>query len=151
MNQYNNKRYLIIKHADDPSGRDPVAIITRCFWEVIGSRYRLPEEIITTTTTTTTATSITIKGDTVIDDVTVDNDDDETSASTCDRAAKRSRIESSVVQEAAQSRPCFIPYVDTSNNNEIITRTIVKHRDIIVHTIIDVKKKCIYCTGTGIL
>ena len=138
MDQYNNKRYLIIKHADDPSGRDPVTIITRCFWEVIGSRYRLPEEIITTTTTTTT-TSITTKGDTVIDDVTVDNDDDETSASTCDRAAKRCRIESSVVQEAAQSRPCFIPYVDTSNNNEIITRTIVKHRDIIVHTTIDVK------------
>jgi hypothetical protein len=82
--------FLIIKHADDPSGKDPVTIITRCYWEVIGSRYKLPKEIIATTTTITT------KGDTVTDDVTVD-DDDETSASTYDRAAKRSRIESSVV------------------------------------------------------
>jgi len=133
MDQYNNKRYLMIKHVDDPSGRDPVTIITRCYWEVIGSRYRLPKEMITTTTS-----SITTKGDTVIDDVTVDNDD-ETSASTCDRAVKRSRIESSVVQEAVQSRHCFIPFVDTSNNNEIITRTIVEHKGIILYTTIDVK------------
>ena len=64
--------------------------------------------ITTTTTTTTTTTSIitTTKGDTVIDYVIVDDDDDvETLASTCDRAAKRSRIESSMVQEAAQSKP----------------------------------------------
>jgi hypothetical protein len=64
MNQFNN-RHLIITHADDPSGKDPVAIIARCYWEVIESGSLLPEEIITTTTSTTT------KGD--IDDVNIDD------------------------------------------------------------------------------
>ena len=75
-------------------------IIQDAIWEVIEFRSILLEQKIIITATT----SITTKGDTVIDDVTVDNDD-ETSASTCDRAAKRSRIESSVVQEVAQSKP----------------------------------------------
>ena len=71
------------------------------------------------------------------DDVIVD---DETSTSTSDRsAAKRSRIESSVVEEVAQSRPYFSPFVDTSDNNEIITRKTVKHEDITIYTSIDVK------------
>ena len=92
MNQFNN-RHLIITHADDLSGKDPVAIIARCYWEVIESRSLLPEEIITTTSSTT-------KGD--IDDVTID-DHETTSASTTtsDRGVKRSRIESLVVDEVA--------------------------------------------------
>ena len=127
-----NDRFLIITHADDPSGRDPVTIIARCYYEIIESRSKLPEE---TTITTTTTTSISTKGDT--DDVIVDDD---TSASASNRAAKRSRIESPVVvEEVAQPRPNFSPYVNTSDNNEIITRTKVKHGDIIIYTSIDLK------------
>lgn len=143
MSHYHN-RHLIITHADDPSGRDPVTIITRCYWEIIESRSLLPEEIITTTTT-----SITTKGD--LDDVvTIDGDDETTSASTAisDRAVNRSRIESSVEEEEAtvvvheqqppvvKSRNCY-PLIlsDTTGPHDMLSRTTVKEGDITYVTI----------------
>jgi len=142
MNHYHN-RHLIITHADDPSGRDPVTIITRCYWEIIESRSLLPEEIITTTT------SITTKGD--IDDVvTIDGDDETTPASTAtsDRALKRSRIESLVEEEEAtvvvheqqppvvKSRNCFpLIFRDTTGPHDMLSRTTVKEGDITYVTI----------------
>ena len=140
MNQFNN-RYLIITHADDPSGKDPVAIIARCYWEVIGSRSVLPEEIITTTTSSTT------KGG--IDDVTID-DHETTSASTttCYREVKRSRIESLLVDEEAtvivhehqpvllKSRNCYpLIFRDTTGPHDMLSRTTVKQGDISYVTI----------------
>ena len=137
MNHYHN-RHLIITHADNPSGRDPVAIIARCYWEVIESRSLLPEEIITTTT------SMTTKGD--IDDVvTIDGDDETTSALTAisDRAVKRSRIESLVEEEEAtvvvheqqppfvKARNCFpLIFRDTTGPHDMLSRTTVKEGDI---------------------
>jgi hypothetical protein len=129
MNQFNN-RHLIITHADDPSGKDPVAINARCYWEVIESRSILPEEIITTSTTT-------IKGDR--DDVTID-DHETSSASTTksDRAVKRSRIESLLADEEAtvivhehqpvlKSRNCYsLIFHDTTGPHDMLSRTTVK-------------------------
>ncbi len=66
-------RHLIITHADDPVGRDPVLLVARCYREIIESRSKIPEEIVTTTTG---------------DDLTAY---DETSST--DRAAKRCKIE----------------------------------------------------------
>ena len=141
MNQFNN-RHLIITHADDPSGKDPVAIIARCYWEVIESRSLLPEEIITTTTSTT-------KGD--IDDVTID-DHELSSASTttcdreaCDRELKRSRIESLLVDEEAtvivheqqpvlKSRNCYpLIFRDTTGPHDFVRRTTVEQDLSLIH------------------
>jgi len=137
MNQFSN-RHLIIRHADDPSGKDPVAIIARCYWEVIESRSLLPEEIITTTT----------KGDVTIDD------HETTSASTktcdreaCDREVKRSRIESLLVDEEAtvivheqqpvlKSRYCYpLIFRDTTGPHDFVRRTTVEQDGISYVTI----------------
>jgi hypothetical protein len=142
MNQFNN-RHLIIRHADDPSGKDPVATIARCYWEVIESRSLLPEEIITTTTSSTT------KGDR--DDVTID-DHETTSASTttCDREVKRSRIESLLVDEEAtvivhEQQPVLksrnynpLIFRDTTGPHDMVRRTIVE-QDGISYVTIEVK------------
>ena len=147
MNQFNN-RHLIITHADDPSGKDPVAIIARCYWEVIESRSLLPEEIITTTTSSTTKVGI--------DDVTID-DHETSSASTttcdreaCDRELKRSRIESLLVDEEAtvivheqqpvlKSRNCYpLIFRDTTGPHDMLSRTTVK-QDGISYVTIEVK------------
>lgn len=146
MNQFNN-RHLIITHADDPSGKDPVAIIARCYWEVIESRSLLPEEIITTTTSTT-------KGD--IDDVTID-DHELSSASTitcdreaCDREVKRSRIESLLVDEEAtvivhEQQPVLksrnynpLIFRDTTGPHDFVRRSTVE-QDGISYVTIEVK------------
>ena len=143
MNQFNN-RHLVITHADDPSGKDPVAIIARCYWEVIESRSLLPEEIITTTSSTT-------KGG--IDDVTIDDHElSSASTTTCDREAcnremKRSRIESLLVDEEAtvivhEQQPVLksrndnpLIFCDTTGPHDFVRRTTVEQDGISYVTI----------------
>jgi hypothetical protein len=48
----NHHRHLIITHADDPVGRDPVLLVARCYREIIESRSKLPQDIVTTTEVT---------------------------------------------------------------------------------------------------
>jgi len=120
-------RHLILKHAEDPTERDPVTIIARCYREVIESRFKAPEEKTTNLT---------------LDDVnvTVTLDDE---IATTERVAKRSRIES-VTEEATLydilSSSVIIhdycrTFIDTTT--DILTRTTVKQGDL-TYTTIDV-------------
>lgn len=144
MNHYYN-RHLIITHADDPSGIDPITTIARCYREIIESRSILPEEIIITTTTSTTT-----KGG--IDDITIDDDEDETTSAltiTSDKAVKRSRIESLVTEEeeatvvvvneqqpVLKSRNCYpLIFRDTTGPHDMLSRTTVKQGDVTYVTI----------------
>ena len=118
----NHHRHLIITHADDPVGRDPVLLVARCYREIIESRSKLPQDIVTTTEVTG-------------DDLTVY---DETSST--DRVPKRRRIES---MTSFSSLPIhnrsYQKFIDTTSSDptEILTRKTVKQGDI-TYTTIDI-------------
>ena len=111
-------RHLIITHADDPVGRDPVLLVARCYREIIESRSKVLEEIVTTTTG---------------DDLTAY---DETSST--DRVAKRCKIESMASSSSVPiHNRTYQKFIDTTSTDptDILTRKTVKQGDFTYTTI----------------